>query len=618
MKTAPTISIACCLLLFCSAAIAQEAGPPAVADIFSAIPGDAYGFVAVKNPQIFGANYMAFLRAVCPPSVFDSVADDLDAWTAILEVLDVDIRVGPIDRNGPSGVVLLDPQKFGDYWGAVLFRASDPQAILRTHKAKAQDSDVDLPAGVVKVERGTFLGAKDGFIVFASGPEAVAAVINSETSFEIMPSAREAFDKGQIVFGADLQQAGPFMLQALNMARDRMTAQMGPAIEIPEMATLVDIFSWEIAIAQALIEQSDKLTVALDMNGDRAVLTKRVLFKDDSSVATFMNAQMGQEPPSYAALPGGPFLLAAGSNLVPQNKQVLTDFLVGGLMNLPGVKKGFSDEQIQQMLADCKAKNALLSGMAVTLNLGSPMTGMINMVSRYDVSDSALLKELSKKESSAGGSASMWIKLFDAPLKFVYTSAAENYSGVDIDTIKMEITGPEAGVVDDPMMVRQMQPTMAMMYGPDMTFRLAAPNEKQVLFVIGGSGRMERAINVAQGNGSVLADDARITQAVANLPADRFAEAHLDLSQLMPMMMMIWMMRSTMTGDGGMGAVPPAQPGDTPLISFSVSAEKNILRADMVVPTEAIKPLFEMFMHTSIRVPIEGGGHPPGFEDDDF
>ncbi len=203
----------------------------------------------------------------------------------------------------------------------------------------------------------------------------------------------------------------------------------------------------------------------------------------------------------------------------------------------------------------------------------------------------------------------MWIKLVDAPLNFVYTSAGESYSGVDIDTIKMQMTPPEPPAEDDPlaqqkqmMMAQQMQ-MMPMLFGPDMTFRLAAPNEKQVLFVMGGAGRMERAINVAQGHGSVLADDAKIIQAAAKLPADRFAEAHLDLGQVVPMIGMF----AAMAG-GPAPTTPAGQAPVAPPISFSASAENNALRVDLVVPSESISTLVQSFMAMRMQMMQQRGG----------
>ncbi len=152
------------------------------------------------------------------------------------------------------------------------------------------------------------------------------------------------------------------------------------------------------------------------------------------------------------------------------------------------------------------------------------------------------------------------------------------------------------------MMAQQMQ-MLPMLYGPDMTFRLAAPNEKQVLFVMGGSGRMQRAINVAQGNGSVLADDPKIIRAAAKLPADRFAEAHLDLGQVVPMIGMF----AAMAG-GPPPTAPAAQAPVAPPISFSASAEDNALRVDLVVPSETIRTLVQTFMAMQMQMMQQQGG----------
>ena len=118
---------------------------------------------------------------------------------------------------------------------------------------------------------------------------------------------------------------------------------------------------------------------------------------------------------------------------------------------------------------------------------------------------------------------------------------------------------------------------------------------------------MERAINVAKGRGSTLDQMENVKLASQSLPANRFAEAHLDLTQLMPMMMMMAM------GAAGMqGQMPSPPEGGAVPISMSASAQTNTLRADLVVPTASIKALMEMAMQMG-----GGPGGPQHYEDDD-
>ncbi len=568
MKATLTISTVLCLLLICTAATAQP-------DILSAVPADAFGFIATKNLQASYDNIMLFVEAT------GLHLPEENPLSAVQE------NLGQVNLNGPAAIILLDPEKFAEPPIALLFSAADAQAIFKAHQAKPQDTDEELPPGVVKGGNG-YVAVKNGFVVFSPKADHAVAVLSGQGPPQIIPAARQAFDKGQIVLAGDLQGAAPFMIRTLNTLQAQMNAQMAAvAAQMPQMATAMDMFSVYMDLAQSLVEQTDKLTLTLDINAQGAVLTERVLFKVDTQAAAYLNAQAGLPAPTYNALPAGPFLLAAGASIVPENMKSLGDSFLERFANLPSFKEKFSTEQLQQMTTDANASAALISGMAFTFNFGSPMTGMLNMVARCDVSDVALYKELSKKETTTDA---MWTKAYGMPLDFIYTSAAENYSGVDIDTYKMQITPPEPGVELDPMMVQQMQ-VLPMMYGPDMTFRLAAPNEKQVLFVMGGAGRMERAINVAQGNGSVLADDPRIIQAAAKLPANRFAEAHLDLTQVVPMIGMF----ATMAGAGGMPAAAPGQVSDAPLISFSASAEDSALRVDIVVPAETVRSLVSSF-----------------------
>ncbi|NIA07041.1 MAG: hypothetical protein GWP14_05310 [Actinobacteria bacterium] len=578
-----------CLLFISLSAAAQP-------DILSAVPGDAYGFVATKSLQGSYDKIMAFAEAMGLPPLADN------------KLLAIQEHVGDVDLDGPAVIILLDPQQFSSQPVALLLSAADAQGVLDNYISEAEGSDIELPPGVVKGDDG-YLAVKNGFVVFTPKPEQAAAVLASQTSLETMPEVEAAFEKGQIVLAGDLQRAAPWIIQMLGIAQAQMIAQMdqGPAAAaMPQMDMAKEMFSLYLELAQDLLEQTDKLAVALDINAEHAILTKKVLFKADSPAAAFMNAQAGQPTPAYNALPGGPFLIAGGVNMASEGLQSLAKSVLDKFMNLPSIKGKLPEEQAQQYLADLKAGMAQLLGCSFTFNLGNPMAGMFNIVARYDVSDSASYRKLMEKTSSGEG-ASMWAKASGMPVEYVYTSAAETYSDVEIDTIKMQITPPAEGAQADPKMAQQMQ-MMAMMYGPDMTFRMAAPTDKQMLFTMGGGSElMERAINVAQGKGSVLAEESAIKQGAANLPANRFAEAYLDLSQVMPMIMMLTM--------GGQSGSMPSAATATPPVSFSCSAEANTFRADMVLPSATVKSLVEaigpMIMSPGMA---PGGGEPPDEE----
>ena len=587
MRSRVTSLAVVCLLSISLTAAAQQ-------DIFSAVPADAYGFVATKSLQGSYDKIMTFAQAMGLPAPTEN------------QLLAIQEHVGDIDLNGPAAIILLNPQKFSGEPIALLFSAADAESVLESYSTQAEGSDIELPAGVAKGDDG-YLAVKNGFVVFAPKLEQVAAVLASQASLETMPAVKAAFDKGQIVLAGDLQQAGPWITQMLDIAKTQMAAQMD-ATPMPQSsmdpAMLNDLLSWEIGLVQAFIKQTDKLAVALDVTADHAVLTKHVLFQADSSAAALMNAQIGQTVPAYNALPGGPFLLAGGVNMATGEFQSLTENILNELMSLPSLRGKFSDEQMQQHLDAAMAANAMISGGAFTLNIGNPMTGMLNVVANYDVSDAPTYRKLYQKMSEI---QNPMMQAFGLPMSFVCSSAAETCSGVEVDTIKMQITPPAEGAEPNPMLAQQMQ-MMAMMYGPDMTFRMSAPTDKQVLFTMGGGSElMERAILVAQGHGSALSDEAKIKQAAAILPADRFAEAHLDLSQVMPMIMML-----AMAGGAGQSAGMPTGAIEAPPVSFSCSAEMNTFRSDMVLHSATIKSLVETL--APMMQQRMGPGGPPDEE----
>ena len=558
MRARVTSLAVVCLLLISLPAVAQQ-------DIISAVPGDAFGFAATNNLQGSYDKLMALGAAMGIPVPPEN------------QLLALQELVGDIDLNGPAAIILLDPEAF-DEPVALLLSATDTQAVFQSRQADAEDAEAGLPSGVLKLGYDAFLGVKGDFVVFAPGAEQASAVMASESSLETMPAVRAAFDKGQIVLAGDLKQATPMILTKLQMIQAMMAGQMDSA-PMPNADMIRDMFSLYMDLAQDFMVQTDKLAVAVDVRADRAVVSKYVLFDPASEAAGLINSQMGQAVPSYNALPGGPFLMAGGVGVAPGLYEVMTADIMNKMMNLPSFKGKIPAAETQQMIADSTAASSLLSNVAMTLNIGNPMTGLLNIVVQGDVSDASAYKTLTKKVYESKAQA-LYSRASGMPVEYMYTGAAETCSGVEVDTIKMQMTEDAAA---DPMIAQQMQ-MVAMMYGPDMTFRMAAPTDGQILYTMGGGAElMERAINVAQGHGSSLASEASIRKATSDLPAERFAEFHLDLSQVMPMMMMLAM--------GQPGAGPSGAPA--PPISFSCSAETNTLRADMVLHAATVRGLVE-------------------------
>ena len=576
MKARVTSVVVICLLFISLSAVAQP-------DILSAVPGDAYGFVATNSLQGSYDKVMTFAQAMGLPVQGPN------------KLLAIQEHVGDVDLDGPAAIVLLDPQKFPDQPIVLLFSAADAKAVIEGYGTQAEDSDLELPAGVVKGDGG-YLAVKNGFVVFSPQAEQAAAVLASQAPLAIMPAVNTAFDKGQIVLAGDMRRAEPWITDKLNFVKAQMAAQMAAA-PMPQTAMAEEMTALYLDLAEELLQQTDKLALALDVTTDNAILTKWVLLESGSPAAAFMNAQMNQPVPTYSALPGGPFLMAGGFNIAPGQLQGLTTDILNKLMNLPSIRDNMSPAQIDKAIADANAANTQLSGCSFTLNIGNPMTGMLNIVAQGQVSDSENYRKTYQKMYE-GDSAQIWAQMSGMPVEYVYTSAAETCSDVQVDTIKMQMT---EGAPADPMMAQQMQ-MAAMMYGPDMTFRMAAPTDKEVLFTMGGGAElMERAINVAQGRGSVLANEAAMKQGTTYLPTNRFAEAHLDISQVMPMLMMVAM--------GQPGAMP-AGAAVTPPVSFSCSAETNTLRADMVLPAATVRGFMDVVGPMMMQGMGSGGGPP--------
>ena len=581
--------------------------PASGADIFSAVPGEAYGFVATKNLQGSYENIMAFIEGIGAPAPSENFLE------AISE------HVGDVDLTGPAAVVLLNPEEYGDEGVVLLFSAADAAAVVREQgETNAESNDEDLPEGVVRGDDG-YMAVKDGFVIYAPEAELAAQAASSETSIEVLPEVREAFEKGQIVLAGEMSKAGPWLIQMLDVLKSEMTEamSMGGGMSLSSGGQWLPLY---IDMIKGLVAQCEKVGMGLDANGERAILTKRVQFKADSAAGKFMNAQAAVPMPSLGGLPAGSFLLAGAMNVEPTNLQNIGEAMMELMMELETIKEAVSEAGIAEMRAEAKAANGLISGYGFTLGIGSLTTGMLNMVVRYDVSDAKKLMEYSKNMYE-GESAKVISKSSGVPINYVYTAGAEEYGGVQIDTLKMEITEAEEGselTDEQQMQMMAAQQSFGMIFGPEMLMRMAATDEKHVVLSMGGGVEgMERVINTAKGRGTLLAEAGNLKQAAESLPKNRFAEMHLDLTQVMPMMMMGMAMAMGGQMDEPMPSVGP-EAGVLP-ISMSVSAEANTLRADLVVPTASIKAMVEMIegMMGSMRGG-PGSGPPPQFEGGEY
>ena len=332
MTPTSTIWIILCLLLICSPVIAQEdtheETPGRVPElalaesgILSAIPAGAYGFVATNNLQASYDNVMLFVQALGLPIPQSNI------------LLTIQEHVGEVDLDAPGAIILLDvDEKMSEPKAALLLSAADAKAVVAAHRAKSDGSNEELPPGVVKIAVG-YLAAKQGFVVLAPNADDVAIVLAGQGSHQIMPAAKEAFEKGQIVLAGDFQRAGPLMMQLLDMAQGMMA--QNPMSAMPQMESSMEQVSLYIDCAKSLIKQSDKLTVVLDINSEHAILSETVLFKADSEAAAFVNAQIDQPAASYSALPGGSFLMAGGANLATEGVQSLVINFLEKFMPLP-------------------------------------------------------------------------------------------------------------------------------------------------------------------------------------------------------------------------------------------------------------------------------------------
>ncbi|MCK4850535.1 MAG: hypothetical protein KAT11_04245 [Phycisphaerae bacterium] len=567
MKIRLTILAASCLLLACTVAVGQT-------DILSSVPADAYGFAAVKSPQAIVDRLKLLLPVLEEHPVFK------DPLAPIRQVL------GDVDFTGPAAVVMLkfDESDMDERPIALLISAANAGAVLQSHKDKAGAGEEQLSQGIVKISaqdligEDLYLAVKGDFVVVAFEPDMAAALANGQGSFEVLPEVRQAYEQGKIVLLADFQRIRLPLIRGLNETRSEVRAEVDQESEPADSKQIIerDMGLFSADLAQSFVEQLDKFIYILDVT-DKGVYNLKVIFEADSPVAEFINAQIGQPDPSYKSIPSGAFLLAGALKIPPAQLDVITDALLAKAMTYPSLAQKLSQEPAQKVIADIRAFYGQFSGTAFSAGLGSPATGMLNFVARFDVADAAAFKQQIKEVCQSGFISTL---IQDTGVKLIYTDAVESYAGVNIDTIAIRLAngGQDNPPTNEAMRVMQVLP---MVIGADMSIRIAAPTEDQVLVIIGGGfERAERVINVANGHGSSLADYPKITEALAAMPPNRIAEVHQDLSTMFTMVKAFAPHLSA--------ALQQLNLADMPLFSASCSVQHNTFRSDGSIATISI------------------------------
>ncbi len=559
MKIRLTILPASCLLLACTVALGQ-------ADVLSSVPADAYGFVAVKSPQ----GIVDQIKLLVP--VLAEEEDFKDPLAPIRQVL------GDVDFTGPAAVVMPDCQKFpeSEMPIAFLISAADAGAVLQSHKDNAPMGG-ELPEGVVmvatqdKTVEYIYLAVKGEFVVVAFEPDMAAELANGQGSFEVLPEVRQAYEQGKIVLLADFQRIRPSLIQGLNETRSEVRGEVDQESELADSKQIIerDMGLFSLDLSQSFVEQLDKFIYIVEVSDKGIFYNARAIFEADSPAAELINAQIGQPEPSYKSIPSGAFILAGALRISPAQLDVISDGLLARAVTYPSLAEKLGEESTEKLISDIKATYRQLSGLAFSAGMGSPATGMLNFVARFDVADAAAFKQ-QIKTACQSGSVSALIK--DTGVQLIYTDAAESYAGVGIDTIAIRLadTGQDNPPANEAMQVMRVLP---MVIGPDMSIRIAAPTDAQVLLIVGGGfERAERVINVANGHGSSLADYPKMAKARATMPSNRIAEIYLDFGSIFSMVKNF---------RPSLGAIlQEVNLAEMSLVSASYSVEPNTLRVD--------------------------------------
>jgi hypothetical protein len=647
----------------CPRALAQAAPPAADAvqqriRMLDHIPADAVAFVMVGNLKEMCSKVDAFFREFAPPRA----AKDF----SFLKELTASRKFGEgFNPSGPIALALLDPVVYArDLAGTVKPATRPADEPQRAGGDAADRTKRDLPALYIlsgkdvakmfpelKVERDG-----DLFKISVPGPTTKPDSDDERSVVEVREPSW-ALEKDGLVYICNhkrILMAMPpkvSVLVRLTGGGERLALEsdvMGwinrPKVDelketafgkifwrevhIPVISDMVDNeyghnplsgpLWWFIVTRDELFRQGEHLMGGLTWTPQGPRVEFRICCKPGGTMAKALAAAQAAQGPLTAALPDKRFIFAYGirkdafANPPEVQKAQRAAFLKNSIW-------GETPKEKVQAIADLiAAVNPEVTGVehwAGQISDGGP----ISIASVIHCRDAEALRKIVRQhlpaiETMLNLAMMQKSENEQERFKLSYQEANEPAEGqVKADVILASHAEMEK-MLENEDMGAHLKPLLLKVFPGELRFRarLAAIDKNTLVITVGGGRKfLAEAVAAARANSSKLelSEDAR--EALAMLPANRFAVAMVDISSAVPFYLKAMMsVFGEMAGPIGVGVGGAAiQMKPAPPIVVALSVDKNDLVVTAHVPTKLFKRVVGAFT---------GMDEPPAEEEDDF
>ncbi len=337
--------------------------------------------------------------------------------------------------------------------------------------------------------------------------------------------------------------------------------------------TAVQLWNWLFDRLRRAVGDTETLALGLRVTAADAYAEIRVALKPGSETARHLGQvrRPGRDP--FRGLPP-----RTGSMVIayeweePPGSETLSNSLLRSLLGVESLRERVGAERLETVVKLSTELNRFMTGSNIVIDFSADGGGFLSWGLYLTDDGPAMQRAFRDLCEKAPDLYSTWGSI---PAT-IEARAHEQIAGVATDVYRFNFSEAEAA----------MQPVMQAIYGPDPTLYLA-PHSAGVVYAFGPAApARERMVELLGGGG--LSREPRVAAALKRLSPDPQLSALVDFPAAVRGML-------TMVQQMGVPVprLPTAADSPAPLVGLNLYLEPQTIRAELIVPAEAIKSLIK-------------------------
>lgn len=544
-----------------AAQTARTTPPATVEEAIAFVPDDAHLVVVVPSVDALANGLAEFGRAIGLEDLAQLHAADL-----LARVLDEEI--GQLDAAGPLIVTLS---------------ARDAEALVIASVRRPPAAELEAgPEDAVQTrisERGG-----ERFATLTSGNIAVFArergrlqrvlrIDREKRGARFLPPA-DLLAHSQLAVAVNVRAWSDLLRRQLrNAAR---TAFLGVPSAGPDTEAAEAMLQWAVRRAESVLGEADTFVAAVRIDPAGIRLEQRLTFKADGSVARYLQAV--DRPPRdlwRGVAADGVAVAFASEWELPPDQETINESAVRAMMRLDRQRGQDCGDARDAALRRSLAAQRNLTGYSTTVSAAPGGAGLV-ISGVYFTADGAHLQEEIRAIHAA---CPEFMEAWGTFRTTEMTHEREPVAGTDADVYRFRL-----GTAD-----LHLQPVLLALYGTESSLYVAARPEGAA-YVIGPAGatraRLERLLD---NTAPRLSDDPRVRDLLVNLSPRPQACVLVDAAQSYELA------RGLLRQAGLPLPTLATSAFRAPLLGAALYLDADAIRAEVRIPSEALKPLIRAF-----------------------